>query len=95
MTTFCEFWDALAPHHSKIENSYLDLPSLRRIVNDIHPPVLVVGAGQGQNLIEAGKRHLVAEDFDKLAEVNARLHSLLSQKEKDAPEMQSFTGISG
>ncbi len=46
------FWDALAPYHSKLENSYLDLPSLRRIVQDIYPPVLVVGAGQG--LIVAG-----------------------------------------
>ena len=41
------FWDALAPYHSKIENSYLDLSSLRRILPNIDPPVLVVGAGQG------------------------------------------------
>jgi hypothetical protein len=47
MTCSCEFWDALAPHHSAIENSYLDLPSLRLIQHDICPPVLVVGAGQG------------------------------------------------
>src|SRR5437016_9935651 len=42
-----DYWDALAPHHSSIENNYLDLPSLRRIVHDIRQPVLVVGAGQG------------------------------------------------
>jgi ubiquinone/menaquinone biosynthesis C-methylase UbiE len=42
-----EFWDALAPHHWAIENSYLDLPSLRLIQPEIRPPVLVVGAGQG------------------------------------------------
>ena len=47
MTCSSEFWDAMAPHHSAIENSYLDLPSLRRIQHDIFPPVLVVGAGQG------------------------------------------------
>ena len=47
MTRCIDFWDALAPHHSTIENSYLDLPSLRRILPDIHQPVLVVGAGQG------------------------------------------------
>ena len=40
MTRSSEFWDALAPHHSKLENSYLDLPSLRGIARDIQPPVL-------------------------------------------------------
>jgi molecular chaperone DnaK len=49
---------------------------------------------QAKNLIEAGKRHLVAEDYDKLAEVNARLHSLLPQTEKDSKETRHFTGIS-
>ena len=47
MTCSSDFWDALAPHHSAIENSYFDLPSLRRIQHEIRPPVLVVGAGQG------------------------------------------------
>ncbi|MCI0723721.1 MAG: class I SAM-dependent methyltransferase [Acidobacteria bacterium] len=47
MTESSEFWDALAPHHSSIEDNYLDLSSLRLILGDIHPPVLVVGAGQG------------------------------------------------
>ena len=47
MTCSSNFWDALAPHHSALENSYLDLPSLRRIQHEIRPPVLVVGAGQG------------------------------------------------
>lgn len=47
MTCSTDFWDALAPHHSAIENSYLDLQSLRRIQPEIRSPVLVVGAGQG------------------------------------------------
>jgi SAM-dependent methyltransferase len=47
MTGTSNFWDALAPDHPALENSYLDLPSLRRIAHDIHQPVLVVGAGQG------------------------------------------------
>ena len=47
MTCSSDFWDALAPHHSTLENSYLNLPSLRRIQPEIRPPVLVVGAGQG------------------------------------------------
>jgi molecular chaperone DnaK len=49
---------------------------------------------QAKTLIEAGKRHLVAEDYDKLAEVNERLHSLLPQKEKDSKDTRHFTGIS-
>jgi molecular chaperone DnaK len=49
---------------------------------------------QAKNLIEAGKKHIAAEDYDKLGEVNSRLHSLLPQKEKDSNEMRHFTGIS-
>jgi molecular chaperone DnaK len=49
---------------------------------------------QAKNLIEAGKKHISSEDFDKLAEVNMRLHDLLPQKEIDSKEMRYFTGIS-
>jgi len=49
---------------------------------------------QAKNLIEAGKRHIAVDDYDKLAEVNSRLHSLLPQTEKDSKEMLHFTGIS-
>ena len=41
------FWDALAEHHAAIEDNYLDLASLRRIMSDVRSPILVVGAGQG------------------------------------------------
>lgn len=49
---------------------------------------------QAKNLIEAGKKHIAAEDYEKLGEVNGRLHSLLPEKEKDSNEMRHFTGIS-
>ena len=49
---------------------------------------------QAKNLIEAGKKHIAADDYDKLAEVNVRLHSLLPQQEQDSKEMRHFTGIS-
>ena len=52
------------------------------------------GQLQAKNLIEAGKKHVAAEDYDKLLEVNGRLHSLLPEKEKDSKEMRHFTGIS-
>ena len=49
---------------------------------------------QAKNLIEAGKKYIAANDYDKLVEVDQRLHSLLPQQEKDSKEMRHFTGIS-
>jgi molecular chaperone DnaK len=49
---------------------------------------------QAKNLIEAGKRHIEAEDYERLGEVNSRLHSLLPEKEQESKEMRHFTGIS-
>ena len=49
---------------------------------------------QAKILIEAGKKHVAAEDYDKLSEVIGRLFSLLPQEEKDSKEMRHFTGIS-
>ena len=48
---------------------------------------------QAKNLIEAGKKHVAAEDYDKLLEVNGRLHSLLPVKEEDPKEKWHHTGI--
>jgi molecular chaperone DnaK len=48
---------------------------------------------QAKNFIEAGKRHIETDDYDKLLEVNIRLHSLLPQQEQDSKEMRSFSGI--
>jgi ubiquinone/menaquinone biosynthesis C-methylase UbiE len=59
-----DYWDALAPHHASIENNYLDLPSLRRIVHDIHQPVLVVGAGQGLIVAELRKNGFRSDGVD-------------------------------
>jgi molecular chaperone DnaK len=49
---------------------------------------------QANSLIEAGRKHMTEDDYDKLADVNVRLHSLLPQQEKDSKEMRHFTGIS-
>ncbi len=48
---------------------------------------------QAKNLIDAGKRHIAVEEFDRLAEVNLRLHALLPQQIKESDEMRPFTGI--
>jgi ubiquinone/menaquinone biosynthesis C-methylase UbiE len=59
-----EFWDALAPHHFAIENSYLDVPSIRRLMNDLSQPVLVVGAGQGLIVAELRKKGIRCDGVD-------------------------------
>lgn len=64
-----EFWDSLAPFHARIENSYLDLPSVRRLLPALHQPVLVVGAGQGLIVAELKKRGLRCDGIDLSAEM--------------------------
>jgi len=75
MTCSSNFWDALAPHHSALENSYLDLPSLRSIQPQIRPPVLVVGAGQGLVVAALQAQGLRCDGVDLSAEMvrHARL----------------------
>src|SRR6185295_10956190 len=58
------YWDALAPHHASLENNYLDLPSLRRIIHEMNEPVLVVGAGQGLLVEELLKKGLRTDGID-------------------------------
>jgi ubiquinone/menaquinone biosynthesis C-methylase UbiE len=86
MTRTSDFWDALAPRHSAIENSYLDLPSLRRIQQEIRPPVLVVGAGQGLIVADLQARGLQCDGVDLSAEMirYARLRRGLALIHADA-----------
>lgn len=69
MTRSSDFWDALAPHHSSTENNYLNPSSLRRIVHDIHEPVLVVGAGQGLIVAELRKNGFRSDGVDLSSEM--------------------------
>ncbi|MBN2594851.1 MAG: Hsp70 family protein [Sedimentisphaerales bacterium] len=48
---------------------------------------------QAKNLIEAGKKHIESDDYDKLAEVNARLHNLLPHIDQVSKEMWHYTRI--
>ena len=59
-----DYWDTLAPHHASLENNFLDLPGLRRIVHHVRQPVLVVGAGQGLIVEELLKRGLQTDGVD-------------------------------
>ena len=69
MTCSSDFWDALAPHHTAMENNFFDLPSLRRILPDVLPPVLVVGAGQGLIVAALRKLRLQCDGVDLSAEM--------------------------
>ena len=80
------FWDCLAPHHAKLENSYLDVPSIRRILNELQEPVLVVGAGQGLIVAEIRKRGLQCDGVDLSVEMirQARLRRGITLIHADA-----------
>jgi ubiquinone/menaquinone biosynthesis C-methylase UbiE len=69
MPSSSKFWDAMAPHHSKIESSYLDVPSIRRIIHDIHQPALVVGAGQGLIVAELLRQGIQCDGVDLSSEM--------------------------
>jgi ubiquinone/menaquinone biosynthesis C-methylase UbiE len=58
------FWDSLAPHHALIEDNYLDLASIRRMLPELVQAVLVVGAGQGLIVEELRKQGLQCEGVD-------------------------------
>ena len=59
-----QFWDALAPYHARIENNYFDLATVRRIVPELRPPVLVVGAGQGLLVAELRNKGVQCDGVD-------------------------------
>lgn len=64
-----EFWDALAPHHALIENSYLDVSATRRLMADLRGPVLVVGGGHGLIVAEIRKAGLQCDGIDSSSEM--------------------------
>src|SRR5688572_15098307 len=89
MSLTFEFWEALAQYHSRIENSYLNLPAIRHIVRRIESPVLVVGAGQGLIVAELQKRGLQCDGVDLSPEMirYAKVRRGLDLVEADARTM--------
>jgi ubiquinone/menaquinone biosynthesis C-methylase UbiE len=81
-----EFWDVLAPHHQALENNYLDVPSLRLVLNAIHQPVLVVGAGQGLLVAELQNKGFQCDGVDLSSEMirHAKVRRGLTLIEADA-----------
>jgi ubiquinone/menaquinone biosynthesis C-methylase UbiE len=89
MTRSSEFWDELAPHHAAIEDNYLDLKSLRGILQEIHSPVLIVGAGQGLLVAELRSRGFQCDGVDLSPEMirYARLRRGITLFQADAKAM--------
>jgi len=86
MKQAADFWNALAPFHSDIEDNYFDLPSLHRILPELHEPVLVVGAGQGLIVGELLKKGFKCDGVDFSLEMirYARVRRELSLIQADA-----------
>jgi ubiquinone/menaquinone biosynthesis C-methylase UbiE len=84
-----DFWNALAPFHSAIENNYFDLPSLHRILHEVREPVLVVGAGQGLIVAELLEKGFRCDGVDFSSEMirYARSRRGLSLIQADAKAM--------
>ena len=63
------YWDTLAPHHWRLEDNYLNVPSVRLILGDVRPPVMVVGSGQGLIVEELRRQGLRCDGIDLSAEM--------------------------
>jgi ubiquinone/menaquinone biosynthesis C-methylase UbiE len=89
-----DFWDALAPYHSALEDNYLNRASIRRIAHQIHEPVLVVGAGQGLIVAELHKLGLQCDGVDFSTEMirNAKIRRGLTLVHADARRMPFENG---
>lgn len=93
----CAFWDTLAPQHAIIEDNYLDLRSLHRILPEVQPPVLVVGAGHGLLVEELRDRGFECQGVDFSAEMIrcAKLRRALDLIQADAKAMPFGAGTFG
>ena len=88
------YWDTLAPHHWRLEDNYLNVPSVRLILGDIRPPVMVVGSGQGLIVEELRRRGLRCDGIDLSAEMMeyARLRRGLTLVRANATAMPFADG---
>lgn len=64
-----EFWDALAPYHALIEDNYFDVRSVRRLLDSLPDPVLIVGGGQGLIVAELRNRGIRCDGIDSSPEM--------------------------
>src|SRR5215831_10133963 len=69
MKNSSDFWNTLAPYHAEVEDSNLDIASIRRVLTEIRSPVLVVGAGHGLIVAELRKQGYQCDGVDLSAEM--------------------------
>jgi ubiquinone/menaquinone biosynthesis C-methylase UbiE len=83
------WWKAWAPYWRDIENTYLDVATIRRLEPEIRSPVLLVGAGQGLLVERLRKDGFCADGIDSEPEmiVHARRRRRLEFIEADARAM--------
>src|SRR5690349_7269757 len=89
MSNCSDFWNALAPFHAEIEDTNFDLASVRRLLPEIKPPVLIVGAGQGLIVAELRKCGYECDGIDLNSEMirQAKLRRGISLIQADARAM--------
>jgi SAM-dependent methyltransferase len=89
MTNASDFWDALAPFHAELEDTYFDLASVRRLLPQIRSPVLVVGGGQGLIVADLRKKGFECDGVDLSAEMvrHAKLRRGIELMHVDARAM--------
>jgi SAM-dependent methyltransferase len=82
-------WKAWAPYWRDIENTYLDVPTIRRLEPEIRSPVLLIGAGQGLLVERLRKDGFRADGIDSEPDmiVYARRRRRLELVEADARAM--------
>jgi ubiquinone/menaquinone biosynthesis C-methylase UbiE len=89
-----DFWNALAPYHWRIENSYLKPSVVRHFIREVRGPVLVVGAGQGLIVEELQEHGLACVGIDLCKEMvrQARRRRGLTLVRADATALPFASG---
>jgi len=89
MSHCSDFWNALAPFHAEVEDSNFDLASVRRLLQEIESPVLVVGAGHGLIVAELRKHGYECDGVDLSSEMirQAKLRRGITLVQADAKTM--------
>ena len=86
MPDMSEYWEVWAPYWSYIEDNYLDVSSVRKLIPIISEPVLVIGAGQGLLVHDLQKHGLEVNGID------AARQMIAAAKERRGLDLYHATG---
>lgn len=83
------FWNVLAQFHAEVEDTNFDRASIRRLLPEIAPPVLIIGAGQGLIVAEVRKHGYECDGVDLSSEMirQAKLRRRMTLVRADAKAM--------